>query len=616
MATASPTVPSIATAPRFLARVVPWLPPALLLVGLALTAAAWLGLSNRIQKGSEERLTALSKQVELAVVERLQDYIQMLRGAQGLWRSGVPVTRETWRRYVDALALERTYPGIQGLGYAERSDPRSIGELERRIRNEAASSPPAQRAVLEHFGLWPAGTRETYTVIVYLEPPTSRNLRALGFDMHSEQVRTAALDRARDTGEPALSGHVTLVQETDNDRQPGFLVYLPVYSGEPTTVEARRAALRGYVYAPFRAHDLMRNTLAYRGLYVRYSVHDGESLDPDSVLFRSDEPPGAKADAPVARTATVEIAGHRWTLGFRSGPLLDSAADSHMPIAIAMGGTLISLLLAGLARAWVDTRVRAASLAAAMTADLQRRERELEELSTRLASSNEDLQQFAYAASHDLKEPLRSISGSLGLIQNRFGNRLDPQAREFLGYASAGAQRLTSMIDSLLEYSRVNSRAMPLEPVPFEELVAMVRMDLAGLLAESGARLDVGPMPRVMGDRGQLLRVLHNLVGNAIKYSRRRGPPQVSITATRRGDEWVIAVRDNGIGIAPEHQDRLFTMFRRLHSRDEYEGHGIGLALCKRIVQRHGGRIWVESQPGSGSTFCFTLRDASLAAAA
>ncbi|QLK25765.1 MEDS domain-containing protein [Natrinema zhouii] len=231
--------------------------------------------------------------------------------------------------------------------------------------------------------------------------------------------------------------------------------------------------------------------------------------------------------------------------------------------------------------------------------DRNQRERALEE-------SNERLEQFAYAASHDLQEPLRMVASYLQLLENRYGDAFDEDGEEFLAYAVDGADRMREMIDGLLEYSRVETRGDPFEPVELDALLDDVLADLQIQIEETDAEITAEQLPRVTGDASQLRQVVQNLLDNAIQYSG-DAPPRIHIDAYRRGREWVISVQDDGIGIDPADQDRVFTVFDRLHSREEYEGTGIGLALCQRIIERHGGDIWVDSEPGEGSTFSFTL---------
>ncbi|HUS05868.1 MAG TPA: PAS domain S-box protein [Bryobacteraceae bacterium] len=221
-----------------------------------------------------------------------------------------------------------------------------------------------------------------------------------------------------------------------------------------------------------------------------------------------------------------------------------------------------------------------------------------------LAQSNEDLQQFAAIASHDLKEPLRTISSYIDRLQARYKDRLEGDAEEYLAFVSDGAKRMTSLLDSLLAYSSVDARE-ELQAVALADVMRDVRLNLLMAMERSLAILTHDPLPIVTGDKGQLTQLFQNLIGNAIKY-RGTAAPRIHVGAERKDDAWILSVRDNGIGMAEQYHDTIFKVFKRLHGAD-IPGAGMGLAICKRIVERHGGRIWVESQPGKGSTVYFTL---------
>ncbi|WP_306057450.1 PAS domain S-box protein [Natronococcus wangiae] len=223
-----------------------------------------------------------------------------------------------------------------------------------------------------------------------------------------------------------------------------------------------------------------------------------------------------------------------------------------------------------------------------------------------LEESNERLEQFAYAASHDLREPLRMVSSYLQLIENRYADELDEEGREFLEFAVDGADRMNAMIDGLLEYSRVETRGDPFEPTELDEVLAEATQDLQLKIDESDAEITAEALPRVEGDPSQLRQLVQNLLDNALEYSG-DDPPRVHVSAERDGPAWIVSVRDEGIGIDPDDRGRIFEVFQRLHSHEEYDGTGIGLALCKRIVERHDGEIWVDSEPGDGTTFSFRL---------
>ena len=225
---------------------------------------------------------------------------------------------------------------------------------------------------------------------------------------------------------------------------------------------------------------------------------------------------------------------------------------------------------------------------------------------TDLAASNAELQQFAHVASHDLQEPLRMVSFYTQLLSKRYKGKLDADADEFIGYALDGALRMSALIKHLLEYSRVSTRRPEFAPTDCESAFRESMANLQLVLDESHTMLTHDPLPLVKADSAQIGQLLQNLIGNAIKF---HGPhaPRVHVSALEAQAEWLFSVRDDGIGIEPEYFDTIFGIFQRLHGREEYPGSGVGLAICKRIVERHRGRMWVESEPGKGSTFYFTI---------
>lgn len=223
-----------------------------------------------------------------------------------------------------------------------------------------------------------------------------------------------------------------------------------------------------------------------------------------------------------------------------------------------------------------------------------------------LERSNSELEQFAYVASHDLQEPLRIVSSYVQLLARRYKGRLDQDADEFIAYAVEGANRMKSLINDLLAYSRVSTRGKEFVAVPMEEVFERATQNLKLALQDSAATITRDPLPIVLADNLQMTQLLQNLIANAIKF---RGPvqPRVHVGVRRQEERWLFFVRDNGIGIDPQYAERIFVIFQRLHNRDEYPGTGIGLAICRKIIERHGGQIWVESQAGQGATFYFTL---------
>ena len=239
----------------------------------------------------------------------------------------------------------------------------------------------------------------------------------------------------------------------------------------------------------------------------------------------------------------------------------------------------------------------------ALNAQLEQR---VAERTAELQRSNEELQQFAYVVSHDLQEPLRVVASYVQQLAERYQDKLEAEANELIGYALDGAKRMQQLIVDLLAYSRIETTGQEFAPTDCEGVLQRVLGDLRVAIEESGAEVTHDPLPQVMADNVQLGQVLQNLLGNAIKF-RSQEPPRIHVSARQEGQQWVFSVRDNGIGINPRYAERIFGIFERLHPRTEYPGTGIGLAICKKIVERHGGQIWVESEPGKGAAFFFTL---------
>lgn len=233
-------------------------------------------------------------------------------------------------------------------------------------------------------------------------------------------------------------------------------------------------------------------------------------------------------------------------------------------------------------------------------------EQELRQMTTEMKHSNTELGQFAHVVSHDLQEPLRMIASYTQLLARRYHGKLDTDADEFITYVVDGTSRMQALLSALLDYSRVGSRGKPFKSVYCEHVFDQAMANVKVTIEESGAVVSHDPLPIIMADEGQLVQLFQNLISNAAKY-RSQEPPRIHVSVEAKHNERVFSVRDNGIGIDSKHAQSIFEIFRRLHTKEEYPGTGIGLAICKKIVERHGGHIWVQSQPGKGSIFYFTV---------
>jgi PAS domain S-box-containing protein len=237
---------------------------------------------------------------------------------------------------------------------------------------------------------------------------------------------------------------------------------------------------------------------------------------------------------------------------------------------------------------------------------VKERTKELEEVITALKNSNEELEQFAHVTSHDLREPLRMITSFLQLLERRYNDQLDDDAHEFIEFAVDGAKRLDNMINDLLKYSQVKNMERKLVPVNTEEILKETLLNLKVPIDENNAIITHDPLPKILGDKEMLIQLFQNLISNSIKY-RSDKSPKIHVSAIEQENQYCFSVKDNGIGISQDHLKRIFTIFQRLHTREQYEGTGIGLAIAQKIVHQLGGRIWAESEIGKGTTFYFTI---------
>jgi light-regulated signal transduction histidine kinase (bacteriophytochrome) len=235
-----------------------------------------------------------------------------------------------------------------------------------------------------------------------------------------------------------------------------------------------------------------------------------------------------------------------------------------------------------------------------------RAEQAVRSVARELARSNEDLQQFAYVASHDLQEPLRAVAGYVGLLQRRYPEKMDERGQHYIEAAMDGAIRMQQLIEDLLAFSRVQTKGKTFAATDLNAALDRALLNLQVTIHENKAEVSRAPLPTLRVDAPQIAQLFQNLIGNGIKF-RSDEDPRIHIGAENRDGQWIFSVGDNGIGMEPQYYDRIFQIFQRLHTRKQYPGTGIGLAICKKIVERHGGKIWVESEPGKGSTFYFTL---------
>lgn len=469
--------------------------------------------------------------------------------------------------------------------------------------------------------------------------PLEGNEGAIGIDLLKQPDQRANVEYAIETGKPWLAGPVKLVQGGE-----AFIYRAPVYQttpGEapsagdywgmvsilidkPTLNESIRENVPSNLKIAIRSHD-------FRDEPGQVFLGDESMLDDAPVQTTISLPTGSwrlygmpQAGWPTRspNTARIELVG--FSIAAITGLLIfmifrstGKYRDQAHELAAANKEALKSKTSAQLAgqraieRAnkleLYSSQLEEAQLASMnMMDDIESARLQLESSNERIKKSNQELEQFAYVASHDLQEPLRKVSSFCQLLEEHLNDSLDDEARQYMDYIVDGATRMRTLTQDLLSYSQVQSAEIELKPTDVNESIADAIKNLQLAIDESAAKVTFDRMPVVMADHRQLVQMFQNLIGNGVKY-RGEATPEIQIAAQDEDTQWVISVKDNGIGIAPNYHQRVFGIFKRLHARSEYEGTGIGLAICQRIAERLRGRIWLESEEGQGTTFFFSI---------
>ncbi|MCP5026753.1 MAG: hypothetical protein GY929_10770 [Actinomycetia bacterium] len=556
----------------------------------ALTAAVVIELDTRIEG---ERVSASNRVSDVLVRDvesRLSIYLETLIGLRGLFETEGPVSRGEFESYIGAAEIFERYPGVQALEWAPVVHRENLAEFERSVQSDTTVSDVGYPDFVVH----PDGESESLFVVDYLVP-LQGNEAAFGFDLGSNPARRAAVEDARDSGLAVASAPITLVQEEAS--QAGMLLLLPVYDGASNTLEERRAGFRGVVLAVFRLEDLLDGASTQEG--ILFSVFDspqGEAAADEDRTLIFDIGGGALTEQ--VTDLSIDVAGRRWEIAIDADSIVTSGRFTLALVATA--GLLASIGAAVVVHLLGQAGARAENRAIELTMELR-------EANVDIRRSNADLEKFAYVASHDLQTPARNVKHVVELLGSELPEGLSEEALDLLKILVQSADRMEELIQGLLDFSRIQrSEEMRVEAVEIGPLVQSILSENLFFDSEP-ISVEVGDLPTVSGNPQLLGQLLENLLSNAIKYRHPDRDLTITVSGHRQGSEWVINVADNGLGIDPRFHERIFEMFRRLHPPGEHEGTGIGLALCKKIVEHHGGEIWVESEPGEGSRFIFTI---------
>jgi signal transduction histidine kinase len=567
----------------------------------AVTAIAATFTARQVNRREEQLLDERAESVVEAIDRRIETYTEKLFGVRGAFTGSENLTHAEYETFLTTQEIARRYPGVLGLGYADLLPDLGRERFLRRLDADAKAAGIGYPDLV----IRPNAQRPGSVAVTYVHP-VAPNKTAYGFDLMSDAARRTAIGIARDGARPAATAPLRLVTETTD--QEGLLIMLPRYAGtqQKPSADKRTSLFRGVAFVAIRLPDLIRSAVKATP-DTDLEIYDVGAVGTVPSRLRSGDQAfdlrgGAQAptaDADESRILDTQIAGRQWRVYYQTDDALVGGGERVMPWLIAILGLVVALLATAAVSLARSAQRRAVLIADQMTSDLQASQAEL-------ARSNEELERFAFLASHDLQQPLRTVNGFLQLLELRHGDELKGRAKEYVEYALRGTRQMSTLIDDLLTYSRAGRNDKAPQPVSLDRVWDAAVEQLQATIEESGATVSRGDLPTVCADAGQMTQLFANLIGNGVKY-RGDAPPEVRGEARRTAAGWEIAVRDNGIGIDPKDHEKIFGMFRRLHGDERFEGTGLGLALVKRIVENAGGAIRVESQAGEGSTFLITL---------
>ncbi|MBC7789528.1 MAG: CHASE domain-containing protein [Anaerolineae bacterium] len=536
---------------------------------LTLTATSLVLATGRAR--ARARFESAVRATRDRVTTRMDTYSAILRGASGLFAAG-PVSQTEFRAYAAQLDIRHRYPGIQGIGFSKRLSARGQDSLSAGLRTSGRSS----------FPVWPDSARDQYYPTIYLEPRDRRNEPAIGFDMFTEPTRRLAMERARDSGLPSVSGKVILVQDPDGYQQTGFLMYFPVYrQGQiPPSVAERRAALEGFVFSPFRSDDVFAGIFgSERHPDVGFRVYDGPRAAPENLLHDSRLTVGGSRDTTdQSGSSSIIIAGRMWTLGFVS--LADDWIRRMLAPAMALFGLVVSFVLYVLTRSEVLAR-KAAERSEAVRA------------------------RFYAAMSHELRTPLNAVIGYNQLLLEGIYGPLEKKHETGIERSQKAAKHLLELVNDVLDLSKIEAGKIDVQiesvdiPALMEDLFTTIKPMAEA--SDSEVTLvceDCGN--GVQTDPRRVRQIVLNLLSNATKFG--SGKP-ITVRCTKaEGDGVLVSVTDQGSGIPDKELHRIFEEFVQMQSV-KLGGTGLGLPISRRLAEVLGGRLEVESKVGAGSTF-------------
>lgn len=580
--------------------------PYLVLTGSIILTLGITYIYYRSAVGKDQvRFNTNVSRIQNTVESRIGLYIVLLKSGRGFIEANEDLTRRDFENFVESLELDKNYKGVQGIGYSITYRPEEKQPLIERMKTEG----------FPDFKIFPDTQGEISQAIIFLEPLTERNKAAIGYDMSAEEKRRAALEKAADTGEPAATSQVTLLQEIYQDIQKGFLIYLPIYKNGvlPETVEARRENLRGFIYSPFRAGTFLNEIHDATNINdLKIKIYDGEP-QPANLLAASSMPETSSATPDINEKmftrSQINVAGRNWTVEYETLPaFFDQSSAGWTPL-IFLGGTGLSLILFGLMYWEGSARINVQRIAGELyESENQKRKLLVKEQEARASAedANRAKDEFISVISHELRTPLNAIAGWSRIL--RASHLSEDKRITALEKIERNLRHQTTLIDDMINYSQLVTENCEMKEQNFivSELFNEVFEEIKPAAEEKHLRFENHNTLNgyvFSGDKEKMKTLFENILSNAVKFTPDGG--EVSADLNRDEKEIKLAIQDTGVGIKKEFLPHIFEQFRQADSTitRRHGGIGLGLAISKYIVKLHNGTIEAESQgEGKGTT--------------
>ena len=543
--------------------------------------------------------------IQNTIEERISLYIVLLKSGRGFIKANEDIKRRDFANFVGSLELDKNYKGVEGIGYSIVFKPEEKADLIKRMQTEGFTD----------FKLFPESEKQSYQSTIFLEPLNEANRNAIGFDMSSEEKRRIALENARDTGEPAATSQVILLQETTPEVQKGFLIYLPVYKNEvfPETIEARRENLRGFIYSPFRAGNFLKEIHDITNINdLRVKIYDGE-LSADSLLIASNiqqtSSPTPTINERLATQNQINVAGRMWTIEYETLPDFNVQSSLGWTPLIFTGSIAFSLILFGLTYWEAASRVKVQKIAGELfESENQKRKLLVKEKEARQSAefANRAKDEFISVISHELRTPLNAIAGWSRILR---ANHISRDKRHTaLEKIEKNLRHQTELIDDMINYSQMIADSSGIKKQNFvvSEIFNEVFDEMKPAAEEKHIHFENDNTLNgcvLTGDKEKMKILFGNLLSNAVKFTPEGG--NVRAELKKNNGEINLSVQDTGIGIKNEFLPHIFEQFRQADSTitRKHGGIGLGLAISKHIVKLHNGTIEAKSKgEGAGTT--------------